>query len=289
MTSPTSSSDSLHGAPNAEAALDLARTADADASEHLNAELLSTFSHELRSPLAVIKGYASTLLRHESRLSRAERHEFLAAIVAASDQLDATISRLLRFAALEAGDAPLDRFAVDLMPIVFDATANASGTSAMQERAPTTITVRLQDEDGRDAEREPLIFADPRAMQELLGHLLENAVKYSPQGGEVTVTLRPTERSSIAAPGQLAPDSPGGARYLEVVVRDQGIGIPDEHLGRIFERFHRVDTRLTREVDGLGIGLAICRRIVELHGGVIWAESQPGTGSVFSVLLPVAT
>jgi signal transduction histidine kinase len=289
MTSPTSSSDSLHGAPNAEAALDLARTADADASEHLNAELLSTFSHELRSPLAVIKGYASTLLRHESRLSRAERHEFLAAIVAASDQLDATISRLLRFAALEAGDAPLDRFAVDLVPIVFDATANASGTSAMQERAPTTITVRLQDEDGRDAEREPLIFADPRAMQELLGHLLENAVKYSPQGGEVTVTLRPTERSSIAAPGQLAPDSPGGARYLEVVVRDQGIGIPDEHLGRIFERFHRVDTRLTREVDGLGIGLAICRRIVELHGGVIWAESQPGTGSVFSVLLPVAT
>ena len=75
---------------------------------------------------------------------------------------------------------------------------------------------------------------------------------------------------------------------VEICVCDSGIGIPGEHLERIFDRFHRVDTRLTREVDGLGLGLAICKRIVELHKGRIWAESLPGEGSTFHVLLPVA-
>jgi signal transduction histidine kinase len=74
---------------------------------------------------------------------------------------------------------------------------------------------------------------------------------------------------------------------LELRVEDHGVGIPDEHLGRIFDHFHRVDTRLTREVDGLGLGLAICRRIVELHSGAIWAESEPGAGSTFFVVLPL--
>jgi signal transduction histidine kinase len=74
---------------------------------------------------------------------------------------------------------------------------------------------------------------------------------------------------------------------LGICVQDQGVGIPAEHLGRIFDRFHRVDMRLTREVDGLGLGLAICQRIVELHGGAIWAESAPGAGSTVHVLLPL--
>jgi signal transduction histidine kinase len=74
---------------------------------------------------------------------------------------------------------------------------------------------------------------------------------------------------------------------LEIGVYDSGVGIPADHLGRIFDRFHRVDTRLTREVDGLGLGLAICKQIVELHGGAIWAESEPGVGSIFHVLLPL--
>ena len=74
---------------------------------------------------------------------------------------------------------------------------------------------------------------------------------------------------------------------VEICVRDHGIGIPPAHLERIFDRFHRVDTRLTREVNGLGLGLAICKRIVELHGGVIWAESEVGKGSAFHVWLPM--
>ena len=74
---------------------------------------------------------------------------------------------------------------------------------------------------------------------------------------------------------------------VEICVRDNGIGIPTAHLERIFDRFHRVDTRLTREVNGIGLGLAICKRIVELHGGMIWAESEIGIGSTFHVWLPI--
>ena len=83
-------------------------------------------------------------------------------------------------------------------------------------------------------------------------------------------------------PGQIT------RKMLEILVCDNGLGIPAEHLERIFDRFHRVDTRLTREVSGLGLGLAICKRIVEMHDGIIWAENRPnGTGSVFHVRLPI--
>jgi signal transduction histidine kinase len=258
------------------------------AGDHLNAELLGTVSHELRSPLAAIKGYASTLLRHERRLPREERQEFLAAIDEATIRLETIINRLLEMSELETGHAVLDRFAMDLVPVVRDAVTDARANTAIPARPPTTITVRLQDADGLDAGHQPLILADPRAMREVIDNLLENAVKYSPQGGQITVTLRPTMMNEVDAPAMPMPESGGGEGFLEVTVSDQGIGIPDEHLGRIFDRFHRVDTRLTREVDGLGLGLAICRRLVELHGGAIWAESQPGEGSVFHILLPVA-
>lgn len=77
-------------------------------------------------------------------------------------------------------------------------------------------------------------------------------------------------------------------RWLDIAVHDTGVGIPSDQLGRVFERFHRVDTRLTRDVNGMGLGLAICKRIVELHGGSIWVESESGVGSTFHVLLPVS-
>jgi signal transduction histidine kinase len=272
----------------AERQVELEHLAAERQSDHLHAELLGTVSHELRSPLAAIKGYASTLLRHERRLPREERHDFLLAINEASNRLETIINRLLEISELEAGDAVLHRFAMDVTPSVREAVAEVSAKAAGQSRMPTTISVRLQDANGLDANQEPLVLADPRAIREVFDNLIENAVRYSPQGGQITVTLRPAESGTSGAPDLLATEAGTGVRFLEVIVRDQGVGIPDEHLGRIFDRFHRVDTRLTREVDGLGLGLAICRRLVELHGGAIWAESQPGAGSAFHVLLPVA-
>lgn len=148
---------------------------------------------------------------------------------------------------------------------------------------------------------EPIVWADRHRLREVLDNLFENAINYSPEGGTIEVVVRP-----LLTPGQavvahtlsddgdgsrnkaaILPAVPGSQQLVEICICDNGIGIPAAHLGRIFDRFHRVDTRLTREVNGIGLGLAICKRIVELHGGTIWVESEVGQGSAFHVWLPV--
>jgi len=141
----------------------------------------------------------------------------------------------------------------------------------------------------------PGVVADQRHLREMLDNLLENAVNYSPGGGAIDVTIRPVVQTHPlakgTAPRQDGENPPGGhvpRSMLEICVSDSGQGIPDGHLQRIFERFHRVDTRLTRETNGLGLGLTICKRIVELHDGLIWVENRPhGGGAAFYVRLPI--
>jgi len=275
--------------------------------ELLKAELLATVSHELRSPLASIKGYAATLLRHERRILREERHEFLLAITQASDRLEAVIDRLLEISRLETGSITIERSSVDLAYLVREAIIVVERRFAALEHeanAPETpirytFTLHLQDHLGMPTRAEPIIQADRNLLREVLDNLLENAIIYSPEGGAIEVVVRPLVASSQAVRSSTMPgyyddakkaDMPssasGSGQMVEICVRDTGIGIPPEHLERIFDRFHRVDMRLTREVNGLGLGLSICKRIVELHGGVIWAESEIGTGSALHVWLP---
>jgi signal transduction histidine kinase len=266
--------------------------------ERLKAELLGTVSHELRSPLTIIKGYAATLLRHERHLPREERHEFLRAISAASDRLEVIIDRLLEMSQLETGDLILDRQLVNVPAIAREAIIAAEQRALEGRSRPVTFALHRQPVLwGAPDEEFPPVEADPRRLREVLDNLLENAVKYSLGGGSVEVELR------IVPPGASSADPAGGElgagdirlpavgshprAMVEIVVRDFGVGIPAEHLGRIFDRFHRVDSSLTREVEGLGLGLAICKRLVELHGGMIWADSTPGSGSAFHVMLPI--
>jgi signal transduction histidine kinase len=268
--------------------------------DRLKAELLATVSHELRSPLTSIKGYAATLLRHERRLPREERHEFLLAIVEASDRLEVIIDRLLEMSELATGSATINRSPVDIQRLASDASAAARQQAEKTMPGRFTFTLRTYGAaaGGMGA---PLVEVDPRFMRDVLDNLLENAVKYSPNGGTVEVILKVVRPGSsldesldtAADSDKLGPEAmtqPASGEHrpqLEIVVRDLGVGIPSEQLGCIFDQFHRVDTRLTREVDGLGLGLALCRRIVELHDGRIWAESKPGDGSEFHVLLPL--
>lgn len=277
-----------------------------DEMELFKAELLGTVSHELRSPLASIKGYAATLLRHERRLAREERHHFLLAIVEASDRLERIIERLLEVSQLETDAITIQSAPVDV------ALLSREAITSLQENLPEdiagnfTFAIILKDADGEPARSVPLARADPRRLREVLDNILENAIKYSPGGGTVTVGIRPVTvewplaRGADASRGgyvggsseadtYVRDDSPVTRKIrsmLEVCVCDTGIGIPPEHIERIFDRFYRVDMRLTREVNGLGLGLTISRRIVELHGGTIWAESLPEGGSVFTMLLP---
>jgi two-component system sensor histidine kinase VicK len=112
-------------------------------------------------------------------------------------------------------------------------------------------------------------MVDPKCIEQVLRNLLSNAVKYSPNGGTITVQGRKDE-----------------GRLL-IQVSDQGIGIPEEDLDKVFERFYRVENEITQNIRGVGLGLPVCRGIVEAHGGRIWAESTLGVGSVFSFTLPI--
>jgi signal transduction histidine kinase len=254
--------------------------------ELLKVELLATVSHELRSPLASIKGYAATLLRHERRISREERHEFLLAIKEASDRLAGVIDRLLEMSQLETGDITIELTAVNLAYLVREAITAVEQRLIAPEHLDRQcpLTLRLEGGRGMPTTEEPVIWADRHHLREVLDNLLENAIHYSREGGAIEITIRPifTPDHTVMPPAQQQVQ-----QMVEISVRDHGIGIPRVHLGRIFDRFHRVDTRLTREVNGMGLGLAICKRVVELHGGMIWAESDIGAGSTFHVWLPL--
>ena len=259
--------------------------------ELLKAELLGTVSHELRSPLASIKGYAATLLRHERRISREERHQFLLAINEASDRLEVIIQRLLEVSQLETGEVTINRSPVDMVYLAKEAITALEERISEQQPGRFIFKLSLEHADGTPATRVPLILADQRRLREVMDDLLENAVKFSPGGGVIKVMLHPVTQIKTTLAGSTEDDQQPmriSRQMLEILVCDNGMGIPVEHLERIFDRFHRIDTRLTREVNGLGLGLTICKRIVEMHDGIIWAENrQNGKGSIFHVCLPI--
>lgn len=270
--------------------------------ELFSTEVLATMSHELRSPLTAIKGYAATLLRHEGRISRVERREFLQAINEASDRLEVIINRLLEVSQLETGTIEIERVPVNLAFLVHEAIFAAEERLAQlqdeqhlkvssESARHFTFTVQIEDEQGQRTSVEPVIQADRIRLREVFDNLLENAINYSPAGGAIEVVMRsivsPSQRESDFLVGDVATQFVLHQRMLEISMRDRGIGIPPEQLRSIFARFHRVDTRLTREINGPGLGLAICKHIIELHNGIIWAESEPGKGSTFRIWLPI--
>ncbi|HEX5155644.1 MAG TPA: HAMP domain-containing sensor histidine kinase [Ktedonobacterales bacterium] len=230
----------------------------------VDSEILAIISHELRTPLAAIKGYASTLKRQSQRLGRSEREEFLQAIDDASSRLDVLVTRLLEWSQLESGTLSFHLVPVDMRHLALEAIG-----AAEQRLLPQTVEVGKHSFVPPAEEDLPPVLADLRLQREALDIVLENAVKFSPDGGIITVTLH--------VDGEM----------LVMRVRDSGIGIPGEHLQSIFRGFHPVHTQLTRNVAGIGLGLGIAKRIVERQGGTMWAESEPAVGSVFSMALPL--
>ena len=276
----------------------------------LKAELLATISHELRSPLASIKGYAATLLRYERRLRSEERHQFLLTINEGTVRLERIVERLLEISQLETEAITLQVSSVNVPLLAREALRAAEEGLSAQLAGRFTFSLLVEDSGGKPTANIPMIEADPRRLRETLDNLLENAINYSPEGGTITVVVRPVR---VAWPPERGPAAQAlgdvetthvvtddqASKYdgyaerefrsmLEICVVDTGIGIAPEHIERIFDRFYRVDMRLTREVNGLGLGLSICKRIIKLHNGAIWAESLPQGGSTFRVLLPLA-
>ena len=226
--------------------------------DRMKTELLSTVSHELRTPLGSIKGYATTLLTHGNKLRKDEQREFLEIIDSEADRLRGLIENLLDLSRLEAGVLRIDRQPARLGRIAREVTRKVQLASAQHE-------IRLQ-----WPEDDPLVNADTQRIYQVLQNLITNAVKYSPDGGCITLTGHVNRRE------------------LVIEVADEGLGLPAAEIDRIFDRFHRVQNEVSRGIGGTGLGLAICKGLVEAHGGRIWAESEgEGKGSIFRFTLPV--
>jgi len=224
--------------------------------EELQSTFLSVISHELQTPIAIIKGYADLLRDEGQQLPPEQVQQKLAFIVEESDRLSKMVENLLYASRIQAGGLKLNREPVALGPLAQRVVQRLSSLSARH-----TLRVEMPD-------TLPAVLADYERIEEVLVNLVENAIKYSPQGGEVVVSAEVTSDEVI------------------VSVTDQGIGIPPEERERLFERFSRLDSRLVRQMKGTGLGLFICKSIVEAHGGRIWAETAPGGGSRFRFTLP---
>jgi len=226
--------------------------------DEMKSQLLATVSHELRTPLASIKGFATTLLREDVTWDEESRHEFLSIIDRESDRLAELIGNLLDMSRIEAGTLHVEPEPTDLR-FIMEETADEFQRMTHEHRIRVLAPPRL-----------PFALADPRRTRQVLRNLVENAVKYSPDGGAITIT------ASVKP------------RHLEISVVDEGIGIGPDQLERIFDRFYQADSASTRRVGGSGLGLSICKAIVEAHGGEIWVQSEQGAGSVFYFTIPMA-
>jgi PAS domain S-box-containing protein len=218
---------------------------------------ISVISHELRTPVSIIKGYASTLRRDDATFSAEQYRDGLLVVEEEADRLARQIQDLLDVSRLAAGGMRLDLSEWELLPLAEEVVA---GFAAQTDSFEFQLRVE---------ERMPPVRADYERARMVLTNLVSNAVKYSPEGGVIRIGAR--------AEGDFA----------IIFVSDQGIGIAPEDQERIFERFFRVDNRLRRSTQGAGLGLYLARSIVEAHGGRMWVESQVGKGSRFFFTLPL--
>jgi signal transduction histidine kinase len=227
--------------------------------EELRADFVSTVSHELRTPLAAIYGAALTLQREDLPLESGQREKLLGMISGESDRLARTVNDILWASRLDAERLHVSigsHDAGELARTVLD-TARV--------HLPADIDLSLSIEPGL-----PPVAADPDKVRQVLTNLVDNAIKYSPDGGAVTVEVNKRDHS------------------LRFSVCDEGLGIAQAEQRRIFDKFYRVDPNLTRGVGGTGLGLYICRELVRRMNGTIWVESREREGSRFTFELPVA-
>lgn len=227
--------------------------------ERMKTAFVSTVSHELKSPLTSIKGFISTLLSdEEGYYDKDTVRGFYQIIDRECERLIRMINDLLNVSRIEAGHAlELYPEPVDLLPLIEKVVT--------VQKSYTTDKHTLSIDVDKDL---PIIVADEDKIDQVLTNLISNAIKYSPLGGEITVSAHRDGKGILFG------------------IADHGIGIPAEHLPRVFDHFHRVDNRNTRQVGGTGIGLTIAKHLVEAHGGKIWVESQVGNGSTFWFSLP---
>lgn len=225
--------------------------------ERLKDDLVATVSHELRTPLTSLRGFAELLLTRE--FPQTKQRQFLSVIVNEATRLTNLINDFLDLQRIESGRQTYNFETLALSPLLHDAASVFSGgdnTRAMRVEIDPTL---------------PLVHGDADRIRQVLANLFSNAVKFSPEGGAVTVRAHTN------------------GEEVTIEVQDRGIGISPEALPRLFRKFYRADNTETRRIGGTGLGLSLVKQIIEAHGGRVWVESELHVGSSFFFSLPIAT
>ncbi len=263
--------------------------------DRLKSNFLATVSHELRTPLTSVIGYSEMLLEGLAGALNEEQREYVHTIMEKGDQLLQLISGILDVSRTEAGTLRVTREPVDLGDVI------GGAVSAMQPLLRRKQLALRAPQTGES----PRVVGDRDKIRQILMNLLGNAIKFTPEGGEIEVAvelgplLREDEKfggargpapvpPTVVAIGSSNPSvglDPGGVG-VRLKVRDSGIGIAKEKQARIFEPFFQVDSSSTREYGGTGLGLTLVKSFVEAHGGRVWVDSELGQGSAFTVTLP---
>ncbi|MSO21151.1 MAG: HAMP domain-containing histidine kinase [Acidobacteria bacterium] len=231
--------------------------------EHRKSEFISTVSHELRTPLTAIKGAVGLVLGGAGGPVPGPIHDLLDIASSNTDRLILLVNDILEIFRMETGKLQLKPIPVGVLELV-----TRSRSIAVSQIEPGQVRIENRIMPGL-----PNLLVDPESMERVLAQLIANAVKFSPAMGTVRIGAEPSS------------DNP---RMLHLWVQDEGKGVPFEAQTRIFDKFEQAESVMTREHQGSGLGLAICRGVVESHGGRIWVRSDPGRGSIFSMLLPMA-
>jgi two-component system phosphate regulon sensor histidine kinase PhoR len=224
--------------------------------ETVRRDFVANVSHELKTPLTSISGYAETLLSENP--DEGTRRIFLRTILSNAQRIQSLVDDQLDLARIESGRWQPRPEKLEVAAAARDAwlpradRAAAGRVTFKVEAGPEAITVQ----------------ADPEAMRQILGNLFDNALRFTPAGGSITAQSRVVD---------------GG---VAISVRDTGTGIGSEHLPRIFERYYRVDAGRARDAGGTGLGLAIVKHLVEAHGGRVSAESELGSGTTVTCWFP---
>jgi two-component system phosphate regulon sensor histidine kinase PhoR len=227
--------------------------------DQIRRDFVANVSHELRTPLTAIRGYVEAL--SDGDTSTDEEQQFLDIIARHTQRMERLVKDLLRLARLDAGQETLDLIACDTRSLV-DAVISDLTPSA--EARSQRIAVNVEDALGRALE----VRGDPAKLHDALRNLVANAITYAPEHTTITI------------------DAARAGRAVTIAVSDEGPGIPDEDLSRVFERFYRVDKSRARDPGGTGLGLAIVKHLVELHGGSVTAENRAARGARFRMTLP---
>ncbi|WP_114969618.1 response regulator [Rhodoferax ferrireducens] len=245
-----------------------AKNLQLEEASRMKSEFLSNMSHELRTPLNAIIGFSEVLRDGLMGELSPQQKEYVNDIFTSGGHLLSLINDILDLSKVEAG-----RMTLELEPLPA-ATLVQAGLQVVREKAMANrqrLTVEVASDLGE-------VWLDARKVKQILYNLLSNAVKFTPEGGEVHVTARRVAREAV----------PGGsfANYLELAVRDTGIGISAEDQAQLFRPFTQIDSTLARRHEGTGLGLVMVKRLTELHGGTVALHSTPGQGSTFTVWLP---